>query len=373
VNYSIHPGHTLLFKFIHAGDEFVQSPTTNRSGPYQYYSTSDGLTHTTQSDESNEYNMQYYSTLFALQSVNIISSSTILKSELSLYDQRENERFFHNYNYQFHGDGRGYSFFYNSNSDQRYNDNFLVRTIELNSTLDQQLSACCWIKTGLSYQHITYNEDQIFQRVLDQSANYNYHQGNYGNYPDTNFSHQVDSPFDALNNQMKTQSFKFTGYVENVVQLNDRLLLNIGGRFDYFDLDKELTWSPRINLAYQIIGGLTVRGAWGYYYQSPNYRQVAYTSASDTNTQSQKAIHYVLGADYAVSLDPEERSFLKMKVECFYKKYENLMSATQTSFGYVSYSRKNDAVGDSKGVDVYLMYSVPGFYGWMSYSYLEAM
>jgi outer membrane receptor for ferrienterochelin and colicin len=172
---------------------------------------------------------------------------------------------------------------------------------------------------------------------------------------------------------MNTQSWKFAGYIEHIVQLNDHLLLNMGGRFDYFDLSKEVTWSPRMNLAYQIGGGLTVRGAWGYYYQSPNYRQVAYPSASDTNTQSQKAIHYVLGVDYAVSLDPEARSFLKLKVECFYKNYENLMSATQTSNGYVSYSRKNDAFGDSKGADVYLMCSVPGFYGWISYSYLKAM
>ena len=243
----------------------------------------------------------------------------------------------------------------------------------MNSSLDQQISSSYGIKTGLSYQHITYNEDQVYQRTIDQTANFDYTHNSFGDYPDTNYSHQIDNPIDALNNQMNTRSVKFAGYVENIIQVNQRLLLNLGGRFDFFDLNKELTWSPRINLAYQITGGLTVRGAWGYYYQSPNYRQVASPVASDTNTQSQKAIHYVMGVDYAVHLDPEERSFLKLKVECFYKNYENLMSATQTSNGYVYYSRKNDAVGNSKGVDVYLMYSLPGFYGWMSYSYLEAL
>jgi hypothetical protein len=373
VDYSINSGHKLLLKFINAGDEFIESPATKRSGPNRYYSTGDGFTHTEQWDDSTDSQAQYYSTLLALQSVNIISSSTILKTELSLYDERENERSRYNHWHQFLADGRGYFLFYYTHTDQQYNNNLLIRTIELNSSLDQQLSSYYLIKTGLSYQHITYNEDQIFQRTIDQTANFDYNHNNFGNYPDTNFSHQLDNPSDALSNQINTQSLKFAGYVENVVQLSNQFLLNIGGRFDYFDLNKELTWSPRMNIAYQIKGGLTVRGAWGYYYQSPNYRQVAYPAASDTNTQSQKAIHYVLGVDYATSLDPEERSFLKLKVECYYKKYENLMSATQTSNGYVSYSRKNDAVGDSKGADVYLMCSVPGFYGWISYSYLEAM
>jgi outer membrane receptor for ferrienterochelin and colicin len=373
VDYSLTPLHKLLFKFIHAGDELTQNPSTKRSGPNQFYSTNDNLMHTVQSDDSTDFLTQYYSTLLALQSINVVSSSTILKTELSFYDQRENERSRHNYYYQFHGDGQGHSFFYNSTTDQVYNNNLLVRTMELNSTLDQQISADYWIKTGLSYLHITYEEDQIFQRILNESANFDYTHGNYGNYPDTIVVHQIDNPFDVLNNQMNTQSFKFAGYVENVVQLTDQLLLNIGGRFDYFDLNKELTWSPRINLAYQMGRRFIVRSAWGYYYQTPNYRQVAYPTASDTNTQSQKAIHYILGAEYTIGYDPEEKNFLKMKIECFYKKYENLMSATQTSWGYVYYSRKNDAVGYSKGVDFYLMYSMTRFHGWVSFSYLEAI
>ncbi len=364
VDYSINSGNKLLFKFIHAGDDFVEDPKTKINRSYQW---SDSLTNAYQSGSSTEMQMQYYSTLLALQSVNIVSSSTILKTELSLYDQRENERFRNNEYSQYSGVKPGDFYFNNWTIEHMYHNDLRIQTMELNSTLDQQLSSRYGIKTGVRYQHITYEEDQIFQRTTDQVINFYYHP-----HPDTTTIHQIDNPIDFVNNQMNTKSFKFTGYIENVVQLNDQLLLNIGGRFDYFDLNKDLTWSPRVNLAYQIRKDLTVRGAWGYYYQSPNHRQVAYPVASDTNTQSQRAVHYVLGTDYTASLDPEERSFLKMKVECFYKKYDNLMSATQTSYGYVYYSRKNDAVGDSKGVDIYMMYSVPGFYGWVSYSYLDA-
>ena len=92
VDYSLTSSHTLLFKFIHAGDDFSENPTATRSGPYQYYSSGDGFNHTEQVDDTTDYQMQYYSTLLALQSVNILSSSTIVKTELSLYDERENER-----------------------------------------------------------------------------------------------------------------------------------------------------------------------------------------------------------------------------------------------------------------------------------------
>jgi outer membrane receptor for ferrienterochelin and colicin len=367
VDYSLSSSHKLLVKFINAGDKFDEDPVAHDYGPYRW---TDSLENTYKNGNSNGAQMQYYSTLLALQSINIISSSTILKTEISFYDQRENEKIWNNSYSNYVGVAPGNTDFYFNNwtDEHLYHNDLRIQTLEANSTLDQQLSSWYGIKTGVSYQHITYEEDQVYQRAIDQFINYYYRP-----HPDTTTIHQIDNPLDELDNQMHTQSFKFAGYLENVIQLSDRLLLNVGGRFDYFDLNKELTCSPRINLAYQVGRGLTVRGAWGEYYQSPNYRQVAYPAASDTNTQSQRAIHYVLGADYTASLDPDERSFLKMKVECFYKKYDNLMSATLTSYGIVNYSRKNDAVGDSKGADVYIMYSVPGFYAWVSYSYLEAM
>jgi outer membrane receptor protein involved in Fe transport len=160
--------------------------------------------------------------------------------------------------------------------------------------------------------------------------------------------------------------------MENLIQLNEHLILNLGGRLDYFDLNRQLTWSPRINLSYQLDETTLLRCAWGYYYQFPNYRQIAYAFSSDTNTQAQLAIHYVLGADYLATIGPGSKSYVKLKAEIYFKDYKQLMNATLTSDGYIYYSRKNDAVGSSYGVDLYAMYSSPGFDGWISYGYLVA-
>lgn len=130
--------------------------------------------------------------------------------------------------------------------------------------------------------------------------------------------------------------------------------------------------SPRINIAYRTGIGLVLRGAWGHYYQSPIYRQIAYPTASDTNTQSQRAIHYILGAEYDLMIDQETQHFVRFKVEAYHKTYDNLITATQSSSGIVYYSRKNDATGATRGIDFYVAYSYPGFYGWLSYGYLNA-
>jgi hypothetical protein len=115
-----------------------------------------------------------------------------------------------------------------------------------------------------------------------------------------------------------------------------------------------------------------MRGAWGYFYQSPIYQQLAYSTASDTNTQSQLAIHYVLGTDYELISDEENHNFLKLKLEAYRKTYSDLISSTVSSSGRINYSRRNDAIGRASGIDAYVMYSTSGFSGWISYSLLNA-
>jgi len=152
--------------------------------------------------------------------------------------------------------------------------------------------------------------------------------------------------------------------------VGENLILNLGGRFDYFDLDKELTWSPRFNFAYKVNSELTIRGAWGHYFQSPIYQQIAYSTASDTNTKSQRAIHILLGTEYNVMTT--DQSFIKFKLEGYYKTYDDLISSYVTSYNDTYYTKKNDAVGRTAGLDMYIMYSTSSFSGWISYSLLKA-
>jgi len=365
--YNLAANHKLTFKFIHAGDNFSSDPEQNFHGPYRNYYDYNGTNGwlTRNWNDSASSRAKYYSTMLALQSTNIISSSALLKSEISFYDQLENEHAgkINYYRDDFNADNNN-SFYQNINYDL-YNNDLNIRTLEINSSYDLQLNSLYWLKTGLSYQRIFFNNNYINATTISELTN-------RIDYPDTSYSFRYDNQSDNNIDSINTQSYKAAGYIENIFQLGDKIILNIGGRFDYFDLNKDLTWSPRINFSYKITPSLTLRGAWGHYYQSPVYQQIAYSTASDTNTQSERAIHYVLGLEYNIISDPKDQKFLKLKIEGYHKTYDNLISSTISSSGYIYYSRRNDAIGRSSGMDFYFMYSTHTFSGWISYSLLKA-
>jgi outer membrane receptor protein involved in Fe transport len=365
--YSVGARQKLLLKFIHSGDDFSEDPHRNVHDPFQWNATYGGVpfTNTQQMSDSSTSRANYYSSMVALQSVATVSSSALVKSEVSFYDQREAENSWNDSRYAYRGVSPQATYFYNNMYKHAYDNDLRIRTVEVNSNLDAQIRPSYDIKTGLSYQHINYDQDRVSESVVEEWTNE--HQ-----YPDTTYSRRIDNAADNMGDRISTQSYKVAGYLENLIQLSEHVLLNAGGRFDYFDLNRNLTWSPRINLAYRTGTGLVFRGAWGQYYQSPIYQQIAYPVASDTNTQSQRAIHYILGADYDLMIDRANQHFIKFKLEGYRKTTDNLITATQSSDGRVYYSRKNDATGTADGVDLYVAYAYPGFYGWISYGYLNA-
>jgi hypothetical protein len=219
VDYSLGSGHTLLFKFLHSGDTYTQDPLTN-------YYDSGSPTSTQQSGDSLDNRATYYSTLLSLQNINILSSSTVLRTELAWYDQLENERFWNN-DYSNSRDNNGTQTLFDSSFNiQLYRNDVRIKTLELSSSLDQQISSLYAIKTGLSIQQIIYDHDQLFENTYNRITN-------IPHFPETTSTHQTETILDAgFNRKMNMLSWKSAGYVENIIQLSDQLLLNIGGRLD---------------------------------------------------------------------------------------------------------------------------------------------
>ena len=367
-SYSLAPQHKLSFKFIHAGDNFTEDPNINYYGPYNYPASTtsglQGMLNESWNDSSESY-AQYYSSMLALQSTNILSSRALLKTELSYYNQQESTRYWELSQYRNVFAAKNVNAFYNNSSIYLNDNNLTIKTLELNTSFDYQFGSLYGIKTGASYLNIFYNRKLTNLRTIDEISN-QYH------YPDTTRNFRNENQFDSNLDSINTKSYKLAGYLENIFQFGDNLIFNAGGRFDYFQINKDLTWSPRINLAYKLTPALTLRGAWGFYYQSPIYQQLAYSVASDTNTQSQKSTHYIVSAEYDLISDALNQNFLKIKVEGYYKKYDDLISSTISSDGIISYSKKNDAEGRTTGMDFYFMYSNSWFSGWISYSLLKA-
>jgi hypothetical protein len=371
LSYRLAPQHKLMLKFIHAGDNFGEDPSMDAGNAYTSpFYTSNGKysgSFAQMWKDTSESHAHYNSSMVALQSLNILSGETVLRSELSYYDQLESEHSWgqNHYEFVFHSSSFTPDVFYRNTTNKVYDNSLRIRTVELNSSCDMQILPFYALKTGASYQRIFYYQDFVFGRTISEFTNNNA-------YPDTVSSVRNQNFLDNALGSIDAQSYKLSGYIEDIVQVGEKTIINLGGRFDYFDLNKDLTWSPRLNLAHRISPDLTLRVAWGHYEQSPIYQQLRSSIASDTNTQSQRAIHYVLGGDYRIVADGEHRRFLSVKVEAYHKTYSNLISSTLSSSGTITYSRKNDAIGRATGLDLQLICSVPGFSGWISYSLLNA-
>ncbi|MEJ2105672.1 MAG: TonB-dependent receptor, partial [Ignavibacteriaceae bacterium] len=120
-------------------------------------------------------------------------------------------------------------------------------------------------------------------------------------------------------------SFKYSksyAFINDKIKfISNRLLLNIGARYDYFSYSKAGNVSPRFSATYFLTPNITsINFAWGIYYQTQPYPVYAdrYYSGINRNLLNTKAIHYVLGFEHIFDKG------LKLNFEGYYKTYSNI-------------------------------------------------
>lgn len=361
ITYNLSDISKLQLKFIHAGDDFTLEPESQLTGPSSYRGTF--LNRTSDIVESrNRYNKEganYYSNLFDLQNTFFLSGNALLNTSVSYYEQIDRENELHTNDYYFNAANTN-SYFYTSLYREDYSKALKIKTAEAKTAINLKPTPFYDIKSGFSYINIKYEEN------LDAKETRNITQ-NIDEFPDTINAMVVD--FSDQQN-IVASSYKLNGYIENVFQLSDNTIINVGGRIDYFDFNKDLTISPRISASYLFGNGINLRLAWGHYYQTPIYRQLAYSTPSDTNTQSQKAEHYIISLEKKIELNQNQQDHLTIKAEGYYKKYTDLISSDRGGYGNINYSRMNDSKGYAKGIDIYASLKLGAYYGWISYGLL---
>lgn len=312
ISYHLTNRNNLLFQFIHSGDNYYYDPllTTQK---YSYKATYKGKSSTIYqaNNDFEEQNAKYFSNLFDIQSVNFLNNDMLLKAEVSYYDQSDKE-----YSLDTTFDRTDIvsttDYFSEYHRERRYINDLSIKTIEGKVNLDYQINSFYEIKTGLSYIDIFYNQDlknfDLRTNIYNTTA-----------YPDTIKTTTKANSNDEEFQQINTNSYKLNTHIENVVQLSDKFIMNIGGRIDYFDINRELNFSPRFSLSYKLNNGATLRAAWGYYYQSPLYGQLKYSFSADSNTKAQRATHYILGYEQIFPLGGINNN-ITLKIESFYKK-----------------------------------------------------
>ena len=181
-------------------------------------------------------------------------------------------------------------------------------------------------------------------------------------YPDAANS---DSTIRANNAALTALMLKAGLYFQDNWQITDRLYFNAGIRTDYYNLNQEITYSPRFSATFQFDQKNSVSIATGTYYQTPEYNELLYSYSTDKNTQSQKATHYI------TSWQSGFGKYINLSASIYYKKYDGIIPF-YWSIGKKLSEKKNLATGDAKGFEAQLNFTYSGITGWLNYSYLEA-
>jgi hypothetical protein len=166
------------------------------------------------------------------------------------------------------------------------------------------------------------------------------------------------------------EEYKAYGYLNERAKLfDDRLVLNLGGRVDYFSYPENATFSPRVTAAYYLVPDLTsVNFAYGMFFQTPALPLFGDRFSSEINRRLESALatHYVGGVEHILAPG------LRVSLEGYFKEYIDIPTRESfISWNETDRSEKLLNVGsrDVWGVDFFLQQKmVEDIYGTVSVS-----
>lgn len=195
--------------------------------------------------------------------------------------------------------------------------------------------------------------------------------------------HVPDKPGDVISDSLILQnvvksdhalaSNRISGFVQNTWSWDDiGLEFTVGARGQYWDVNKQFTFSPRANISYRPANwerDFVFRFSTGLYHQPPFYKELKDLQGNiNTHIKAQEALHVVLGSDWNFMM---LRRPFKLVSEVYYKYLNNLIPYVIDNVS-IRYLGDNMAQGYATGLDLKLMGAfVPGTEGWVSFSLMR--
>ncbi len=150
----------------------------------------------------------------------------------------------------------------------------------------------------------------------------------------------------------------------------DRLVLNVGARYDVFSYSNVANLSPRFSASYYLIPLITnINFAYGEYYQTHSYPTYGdrYSTNENQFLKNSHSRHFILGVEHILD------EGLKFTVEGFYKKYSDIPIREdfvhQSNPTFRSEKQLNVGKQNVYGIDLMLQQKlVKDIYGTFSFS-----
>ncbi len=153
----------------------------------------------------------------------------------------------------------------------------------------------------------------------------------------------------------------FAGFVESDIFFSNDFALKLGGRVEHTSVLDELTFSPRLSLAYKSGEYSQFSLAYGDFYQNPLTEVLKF----DQTLGYEKTSHYIFNYQYLNN----GRTF---RAEAYYKDYDDLIKY-DTQLPQFNSRYTNSGMGYAAGLDVFWRdnKSINNLDYWISYSYLD--
>ena len=149
IGYDLSPNNKIKLSFLHSADnwKYDPSPQSIKSNYEREYFSSQANVNTS-TFISHDQVGDYYSSLIDLQSINILNSKAFIKSNISYYDQRDDEQFVTQNIFNEIIESTD-NYFNRNSTTHNWESSLKINTLEIGSELDYQLHPYYDIKSRL--------------------------------------------------------------------------------------------------------------------------------------------------------------------------------------------------------------------------------
>ena len=360
IDYNFSPLNKLRFNFIFSRDDFKDYPHTDK---YCSYIRETILNNPVVNYTGfNEYTYSDYrsgNVLAGMSSTNFISENISLKSVFSFYREKEDRQYF--MDKEGKSEYSGFPDLFRSTSENnKLSGGIRADYLSLVNRFNFYITDNFTLRLGGEIKNIYYGRELRKDGLISVKTNTLSGRDTIGYKLPRNPVYN-----DTINTAGTIQNINF--YLENNIFITGGLSLNLGGRGEYSSLNNTINFSPRFNIAFTLLSGLTIKGAWGCYYQLPAFMRTENNISDLKKIRNSRADHFIIGSESKLG------NYLNIRAEIYYKKYSNLIPAERLSDGNINYEfNGNYGKGYAKGIDAGLSFKSADFFCTINYGYLVA-
>ncbi|MEZ5040166.1 MAG: TonB-dependent receptor [Saprospiraceae bacterium] len=175
--------------------------------------------------------------------------------------------------------------------------------------------------------------------------------------------------------KMKPTGEQIGTYFTSRFKILQKLIAEVGLRYDYTSYTGDKNWSPRTSMVYAFSKNTFLRGGWGYYYQSQFINNIDVNNGNVDFNPAELAKHYTLGFEHLL------KNGISLRAEAYYKDLSHISPLWQNLRDHLENypEARNDNARvifngiNSKGIELFLRYDQDKKISWwFSYALAKA-